>query len=176
MSETVNQTEACALLGWSPKTLRKRLAPDYQGFDRIEGAVRDGRDWRIPVSEIERIQDRVTGFNDAAIKTAHGIRFAERAYQTMLAGDRAALDWAAKQYVADPTPENLRVVSEAAALHREGLICERLIRAMRRMEQETMRSAHDAINDFEPAIWEPEGLTLEEKIKLHTGEAEGSDE
>jgi hypothetical protein len=53
--EKLNATQVGQLLGISPKTLRKRLNPRYAGPGRIRGATRDGRDWLIPVQEVDRL-------------------------------------------------------------------------------------------------------------------------
>jgi uncharacterized protein (DUF433 family) len=55
MARTITATEAARLLRVDPKTLRKRLSPRYRGPDRIRGAGKNGRDWRIPAKEVERL-------------------------------------------------------------------------------------------------------------------------
>lgn len=55
MGATVNLSEAARRLGVTYKTIRKRISPSYKGSDAIFGAVKRGRDWIVPVSEIERV-------------------------------------------------------------------------------------------------------------------------
>lgn len=57
MAETTNLSEGAQLLGLSQRTVRKKLAASYRGADRIKGAKKVGRDWRIPRSEIRRLVD-----------------------------------------------------------------------------------------------------------------------
>lgn len=55
MRKKLNASQAGALLGLSPKTLRKRLNAKYKGPLAIRGAVRHGRDWLIPAEEVDRL-------------------------------------------------------------------------------------------------------------------------
>jgi len=57
MATSITLSQAARLLGISLPTARKRLSSKYKGDDRIRGAKRVGRDWRIPRKEIERLNE-----------------------------------------------------------------------------------------------------------------------
>jgi hypothetical protein len=82
MAETLNLSKAARLLRLSQKTARKHLSPSYAGSDRIKGAIKSGRDWRIPIQEVNRLVAR--GKNQ--IDTAAAAEIAAHAYLS-LAGE-----------------------------------------------------------------------------------------
>lgn len=61
MSTTVNLSEAALRLGVTYKTIRKRISPSYKGSDAIHGAIKRGKEWVVPVDEIERVTVLASG-------------------------------------------------------------------------------------------------------------------
>jgi hypothetical protein len=81
--ETVTASEAAQLLGVDRTTLRRRLARDYRGVDRIKGAVRRGRDWRIPRSEVDRLIALDAKETERTIDARVAIRLAKYAWDEL---------------------------------------------------------------------------------------------
>jgi hypothetical protein len=97
MADTVNLAAGARLLGVSVPTARKRLSRSYNKTDRIRGAKRIGREWRIPRSEIQRLVQLSAKESAQSLdaKAAFAIAFAvaddvdERAYDRLVKAAQA---------------------------------------------------------------------------------------
>lgn len=81
MTPTVTAREAARLLGVDPKTLRRRLSAKYKGADRVKGAVRRGRDWKIPRAEIRRLVDLKLETSMRSIEGAEAFTIGSAAFE-----------------------------------------------------------------------------------------------
>lgn len=150
--DTITFADAAKSLGFSPKTLRKRLDPDFKGFDRIQGAVQEegGRgEWAIPRSETDRILGERAKLSGVALTTGQARLLVESVWDKINQRESSTLMWAAQRYVTDPSGETLKDLEDAIRSVQEWRNAKRIVDEVRNASNASYREVLDSINDPE---------------------------